>query len=345
MSGTAGAPAADPPVPLRRNRDFQLLWGGQAISLLGSQTSKIAYPLLVLAMTGSPVKAGVAGFAAMLGYLLFPLVAGGLADRLDRKKIMIGCDVIRLAAVGSIAVAGWAAHITYAGVLVAAFVEGSASVFFGLAQRAAGSLLAEILLQAVAPSAAMSVAAGGMAATAVAATALAPIRDAGRRTPGRLRTGRRHGHRLTGERRGSGRPPADRAGAAGSGRRAQVAGEGGQVEQVQQGVAPPLPRRPVIEIPEAVVGRVQDGPQHGAVMAPGIWSLLVVQHHRDRHQRVWRGRLAVEDRRRLPRHGQAERPGQQQPLHHQDAIVVTHVVSSTIRTGCPAFETHNADSQ
>ena len=50
--------------PLRRNRDFQLLWGGQAVSLLGSQTSKIAYPLLVLAMTGSPAKAGIAGFVA-----------------------------------------------------------------------------------------------------------------------------------------------------------------------------------------------------------------------------------------------------------------------------------------
>ena len=218
MSGAAGGPAADPPVPLRRNRDFQLLWGGQAISLLGSQTSKIAYPLLVLAMTGSPVKAGVAGFAAMLGYLLFPLVAGGLADRLDRKKLMIGCDAIRLAAVGSIAVAGWAAHITYAAVLVAAFVEGSASVFFGLAQRAAGSLLAGILLQAVAPSAAMSVVAGGMAATAVAATALAPIRDAGRRTPGASGPA---APRPPADRRAPRqprRPLADRAGAAGSGR-------------------------------------------------------------------------------------------------------------------------------
>jgi fucose permease len=136
-------PAARQPVPLRRNRDFQLLWGGQAVSLLGSQTSKIAYPLLVLAMTGSPAKAGIAGFAAMLGYLLFPLPAGGLADRYDRKRIMIGCDAIRLLAVGSIAVAGWAAHITYVQVLVAGFAEGAATVFFGVAQRAALPMLVD----------------------------------------------------------------------------------------------------------------------------------------------------------------------------------------------------------
>ncbi len=127
--------------PLRRNRDFQLLWGGQAVSLLGSQTSKIAYPLLVLAMTGSPAKAGIAGFAAMLGYLLFPLLAGGVADRHDRKRILIACDAIRLAAVGSIAVAGWVAHITYVQVLLAGFLEGAATVFFGVAQRAALPML------------------------------------------------------------------------------------------------------------------------------------------------------------------------------------------------------------
>jgi len=134
-------PASREPVPLRRNRDFQLLWSGQAVSLLGSQTAKIAYPLLVLAMTGSPAKAGIAGFAAMLGYLLFPLPAGGLADRHDRKRIMISCDVVRLLAVGSIAVAGWAAHITYVQVLVAGFIEGSATVFFGVAERAALPML------------------------------------------------------------------------------------------------------------------------------------------------------------------------------------------------------------
>ena len=133
--------ATDEPVPLRRNRDFQLLWAGQAVSLLGSQISKIAYPLLVLAMTGSPAKAGIAGFAAMLGYLLFPLPAGALADRHDRKRIMIACDVIRLAAIGSIVVAFWAADLTYAQILLAGFAEGSATIFFNLAERSALPLL------------------------------------------------------------------------------------------------------------------------------------------------------------------------------------------------------------
>lgn len=54
------------PVPLRRNRDFLYLWGGQAVSVLGSQMSRVAYPMLVLAITGSPAKAGYAGAAATL---------------------------------------------------------------------------------------------------------------------------------------------------------------------------------------------------------------------------------------------------------------------------------------
>jgi hypothetical protein len=41
-------------VPLRRNRDFLLLWSGQAVSTIGTRITFVAYPLLVLAQTGSP---------------------------------------------------------------------------------------------------------------------------------------------------------------------------------------------------------------------------------------------------------------------------------------------------
>jgi len=46
-------------VPLRRNRDFVLLQTGQLLSQLGTSSSSIAFPLLVLAVTGSPAKAGL----------------------------------------------------------------------------------------------------------------------------------------------------------------------------------------------------------------------------------------------------------------------------------------------
>jgi MFS family permease len=71
-------------VPLRRNREFRLLWGGQTLSELGSQLSLVAYPLLVLAVTGSPAKAGVVGFAKTVPYAVLALPAGALADRVNR---------------------------------------------------------------------------------------------------------------------------------------------------------------------------------------------------------------------------------------------------------------------
>jgi hypothetical protein len=54
---------------LHRNRDFMLLWSGQALSGLGSQISVVAYPLLVLALTHSPAKAGITGFAKALAHI------------------------------------------------------------------------------------------------------------------------------------------------------------------------------------------------------------------------------------------------------------------------------------
>jgi MFS family permease len=121
-------------VPLRRNRDFVLLQLGQGLSTLGSTSTYVAYPLLVLALTHSPAKAGVVGFANVLPYALFALLAGVVADRVDRKRLMIAMDLVRAAAMASVVAALAAGVLTFWQVAAVAFVEGTAFVFFNIAE-------------------------------------------------------------------------------------------------------------------------------------------------------------------------------------------------------------------
>jgi MFS family permease len=121
-------------VPLRRNRDFILLQAGQTLSTIGGQSTAIAYPLLVLALTHSPAKAGLVGFARVLPWPLFGFVAGVLADRSRRKRLMIVTDVVRLAAVTTLVVAMAFDALGFALILVVAFVEGAMFVLFNVAE-------------------------------------------------------------------------------------------------------------------------------------------------------------------------------------------------------------------
>jgi MFS family permease len=130
-----GRPAAERElVPLRRNRDFVLLQVGQALSTIGSEASAIAYTLLVLALTGSPAKAGLAAFARLLPYALFALPAGVASDRFNRKWLMIWADVVRVLALGSLAITIGTGHVSLAQILIVAFIEGTMFVVFNIAE-------------------------------------------------------------------------------------------------------------------------------------------------------------------------------------------------------------------
>jgi len=131
------APIAAPPPPLRRNRDFALLWAGMAVSVLGSRISATAYPLLVLALTHSPADAGIVGFLATLPYLLVQLPAGAFIDRWNRKRTMIACDIGRGLALASLVIAFWLGSLTLPQIMVVSFIEGSLFVFYNLAEAAA----------------------------------------------------------------------------------------------------------------------------------------------------------------------------------------------------------------
>lgn len=123
--------------PLWRNRDFALLQVGQLLSTAGTQSTAIAYPLLALAVTGSPAQAGLVTFTRLLPFGVFALPAGLAADRWSRRRLMIGADVVRAAAMAALGIAVAAGMAGLCILLAAAFVEGAGAAFFGAAQAGA----------------------------------------------------------------------------------------------------------------------------------------------------------------------------------------------------------------
>jgi hypothetical protein len=120
--------------PLRRNRDFLLLQAGQLLSDAGTQSTSIAYPMLVLAVTDSAAKAGVVAFARTLPWLLFTLPAGVAADRWDRRRLMIAADLVRVLAIGGLAAAILLHRTAFWAIPLVAFVEGAGAAVFTTAQ-------------------------------------------------------------------------------------------------------------------------------------------------------------------------------------------------------------------
>jgi MFS family permease len=124
-------------VQLWRNREFVLLESGRLLSTAGTSSTGIAYPLLVLALTSSPAKAGLVGFARLAPYALLALPAGVAADRWNRKSLMIGADVVRALMLAGLAVAVQLDHAGWPLIAAIAFAEGAGAVVFGVAQAGA----------------------------------------------------------------------------------------------------------------------------------------------------------------------------------------------------------------
>ena len=112
-----------------------LLWSGQAISSVGSQVSGVAFPLLVLGLTHSPAKAGIVAFAGGLPAPLLALPAGSLADRVNRRHLLIGSNAVRGLTLATIAVALLTSGVPYLLIVAVAFVNGTATVGSYVAER------------------------------------------------------------------------------------------------------------------------------------------------------------------------------------------------------------------
>lgn len=94
-----------------RHRNFQLFFSGQLISLIGTWMDNVAEGWLVYRLTKSPLLLGVATFAGQIPVFLLAPVGGMIADRWDRRKVVIGTQI------ASMILAGILAGLTLAGIV------------------------------------------------------------------------------------------------------------------------------------------------------------------------------------------------------------------------------------
>ena len=117
--------------------NFRWLWSGMCVSTLGSQMAHIAYPLLVLAITGSPAIVGYVSALRLMPFVLLSLPVGALIDRWDRRRVMLRCDLGRATTVATLPLAMLFGEPSLWHIMAVALVEGTLMVFYNLAEVAA----------------------------------------------------------------------------------------------------------------------------------------------------------------------------------------------------------------
>ena len=81
---------------------FRLVWLSVIVSSTGDGMFVTAFPLLAATLTRDPVLIAGITVATRLPWLLFSMVTGAIADRMDRRRLMIGADVVRFVIVGAL---------------------------------------------------------------------------------------------------------------------------------------------------------------------------------------------------------------------------------------------------
>ena len=119
------------------NSDFWKYWTGQTISNLGSSITLFALPLLVFKLSGSALDLGIASAATFLPYLLFGLILGAWADRVNRKRMMIGTDIGRAFIVASIPLLFAFGILTIWWIYIVAFIHATLTICFEAGEFAA----------------------------------------------------------------------------------------------------------------------------------------------------------------------------------------------------------------
>jgi MFS family permease len=121
-------------MPIAKDRAFPLLLFGSSVSLLGSRVTTIAYPMLVLYLTGSPLDAGWVAFAVTAPSVLIYAPAGVLVDRWDSRRVLLLSEFGRGAVVTTVVVTLWLGRPNVLLLVATATFEGTLEAFSTLSE-------------------------------------------------------------------------------------------------------------------------------------------------------------------------------------------------------------------
>ncbi|MFC3996576.1 MFS transporter [Nocardiopsis sediminis] len=125
--------AVSTPGRLRSDPDFRRYLASRMVSVAGTLVATVAFPVLVYRLSGSAAWTSAVAVTGALPYLLFGLFAGAIADRFDRRRLMVGADLLSALALGSIPVAWALDALTPLHVLLASFAVQALYVLFDAA--------------------------------------------------------------------------------------------------------------------------------------------------------------------------------------------------------------------
>ncbi|MEU8385149.1 MFS transporter, partial [Streptosporangium sp. NPDC048865] len=117
------------PAPAGLGRPFHHLWAASGLSNLADGVLLVGVPLLAISLTRSPVLVSLVSAATTLPWLLLALHAGAIADRRDRRRIMILAGWSRAAVLAATAAAAWYGVLTLPVLVAAVLLAGAAEVF------------------------------------------------------------------------------------------------------------------------------------------------------------------------------------------------------------------------
>jgi MFS family permease len=140
----------EPLVPLRRNMNFQALWTSEAFAAVAKETAEFAYPLLILATTGSATFAGAIAAIQLVVAGLTSLPAGKLADRFDRKRLLITCNLARVVLLAVFSVLILSDTVNIGLILV---ISMTSAVFLSISQPASLAAIKALVPPAQVPTA------------------------------------------------------------------------------------------------------------------------------------------------------------------------------------------------